>query len=223
LILGGPGRIVLPGLSVVADPIMYPFRHVPGIDPCRIYEVLDTSKAFKLSLAGIYELNMMGVTGIVIRYKDKSLANSLKEALDGLFETYLYQCNDSQETLDNADFVFVDPRIDIHRINDLKEYSRNIAEKYGFGHFELREGSIANLAVFNSRKPPLFFITRHGYPEVEYIYKAGSRVESLIRGENIIVDSEEHLLIVEKHLREAYDVAESIAARMVADRGPHHP
>ncbi len=219
LILGGPGRIILPGLSIVAEPIMYPFRYISLVDKCRLYETIDEASAFKIALAGIYELNRIGATRIVVKYPERSLANSLREALGGVFEPLTYSCQEKKDDLR----TIIDPRRDIHNLESVFEYSSEVSKTYNLGTTVLREGETANIAVFNARRPPLFFVTKHSSLDPDQIFKSGSSVESLLYGDNIIVDSEEHLLIVEKHLREAYDVAESLISRLVADRGLHHP
>ncbi|MEB3789666.1 MAG: hypothetical protein GSR72_07230 [Desulfurococcales archaeon] len=215
LVLGGPGRIIVPGLRVVADPLLYPFRHTEIYDsPCELYRQLSPNEAFKLSLPGIYTLHMLGATSIAIRYVSENLPYSLKNSLDADFDLYKVECGDSGSNKLESGDVIVDPLNNLQAIKDPLDYSRIISERLGKEPPTISKNSIANIAVFNARSPPLFTVVEYSSRlDPAKLYGRAGWVESLLYGENILVDSGEHIYIVEKHLREAYSIATNIASR----------
>ncbi|MCE4608865.1 MAG: hypothetical protein F7C36_00585 [Desulfurococcales archaeon] len=215
LVLGGPGRIVVPGLRVIADPLLYPFRYTELYDsPCKLYRQLSPSEAFKLSLPGIYTLHMLGATSVAVRYVSEDLPYSLKKSLDADFDLYRVECGDSGSDELESEEVIIDPLNDFQAIKDPLDYSRMVSKRLGKEPPMISKDSIANIAVFNARSPPLFTVVEYSSRlDPAKLYGRAGWVESLLYGENILVDSGEHIYIVEKHLREAYSIATNIASR----------
>ncbi|MEM4865019.1 MAG: hypothetical protein QXY09_00760, partial [Acidilobaceae archaeon] len=75
-------------------------------------------------------------------------------------------------------------------------------------------GRIAEIAVFDGSRPPLL-LAENDLDEdtIVNIYKLGLRVESLIVGDDVLIDTGDHLYITEKHFKEARDLGEKIKAK----------
>ncbi|MEM4426507.1 MAG: hypothetical protein QXV55_02835 [Acidilobaceae archaeon] len=79
---------------------------------------------------------------------------------------------------------------------------------------EIKPGRIAEIAVFDGSRPPLL-LAENDLDEdtIVNIYKLGLRVESLIVGDDVLIDTGDHLYITEKHFKEARDLGEKIKAK----------
>jgi len=218
LILGGPRRAIMPSLIGVFDPIGYPFRASRGIDRCRISR-LGGEELFKLSLPLVYEAHMAGYGDVILLAPNAELPITLSQRVGGGYGYVpLPECGvkvtaplegltvalDSIEPVKGQ--VMMSPARDTARLEDPYEASRGLAGSLGLEEPSIRVGSKARIAVYNLSKPPVFTVGRDVDPRI--IYGLAGQVESLLYGDTILVDTGEHLWIVERHLREAYRIAE---------------
>ncbi|MCS7107256.1 MAG: hypothetical protein NZ902_04030 [Acidilobaceae archaeon] len=74
----------------------------------------------------------------------------------------------------------------------------------------IKPGRIAEIAVFDASRPPAMLLDLADDRDIVKVYSSGARLESLIAGEDILVDTGEHLYITEKQFRETRNLAERL-------------
>lgn len=74
----------------------------------------------------------------------------------------------------------------------------------------IKQGRMAEIAVFDVSRPPAMLLDMGSEGEIRSIYSSGAKLESLISGEDVLVDTGEHLYIAEKQFREARSMAERL-------------
>lgn len=213
LMLGGEGRIVTPGLTLAADVATYPFRFLRPArsEKPKLYTILGEEASFYTSLPALYELHLHGVTTVIIEFIDASLPLKLKETIGGFYgllipcgnridrppaleAVYSYECNEAIPG-------FLEGAL-IYRPSQLKEpwsESNKLRKMLGLGEHGLKEGARAEISIFNSARPPGMLIDKADI-ELDTLYSLGLHVESLIVGDDVIVDRGEHLYITDAHL-----------------------
>lgn len=77
----------------------------------------------------------------------------------------------------------------------------------------IKQGRMAEIAVFDVSRPPAMLLDMAAEAEIKSIYASGAKLESLISGEDVLVDTGEHLYIAEKQFREARGLAEKLVKR----------
>ncbi len=87
LILGGEGRIIVPGLTMVLDAPAYPVRiYKPSLEwRSRFYSMITPSEALTLSLPAIYEAHFAGATTILVEFTSIELPISLESKIGGYY------------------------------------------------------------------------------------------------------------------------------------------
>lgn len=256
LILGGPGRIIVPGLSALASLAFYPFRLRKSSlrERVELYRSLDLRSAFILSLPALYDLHMSGVSTVVVEAVDPQLPLALSRDIGGLYGLALPACVESKAG-------YVEGLVAVTRLSgEGCEGESDIVEVDGVGYHrgsrvlgffsgyyyttasgntenpwleslelrralmlpspEIKPGRIAELVVYDGSKPPLMLAENDlDEDSITNIYKLGLRVESLIVGDDVLVDVGDHLYITEKHFKEARDLSDKLKARYATPRG----
>ncbi len=226
LVLGGEGRIVAPGLAVAADAAAYPIRLLrPGAEEkARFYRALGGEAALYSALPAVYELHLHGATTILIEFTEPSLPLRLAEAVGGRYGLVLPCGHDSvpekpaalagllRQPCDSRLPGFLESP-PVYRPSLLArpwEASIELRWLYGEADYGLREGARAEIAVFNASRPPGMLLDRIDI-DLDTLYSLGLTVESLVVGDEVIVDRGEHLYITDTHL----DRARSLALRLL--------
>ena len=237
LILGGEGRIVAPGLTAVASPISYPFRFLrPSLKRrVELLKRLSPSEAALLSLAGVYELHMSGVTTIVAEGISYEYISRLKELAGGRYGLAFPSCEGRppespewsvgslliadescegswdvrmrddiwESSFGSEALVLINrPSCSLSGMRGIVEKSNVIRRILGLSNLELRKRALAEVAIYNVRRPPAMFLDMAPKDYLKDVYSSGAKVETLVVGEEVLVDGGEHLYIVEKHFNE---------------------
>ncbi len=234
LVLGGEGRIIVPGLTMIIDAPAYPLRiYRPSLkDRSGMYNLLSPSEAMTLSLPAIYEAHISGATTVLVEYKSLDIVAGLETGIGGFYGLAYPACLgepprheaipivtvhgegcDGEGIVEvRGDWGFIgDDRVLalFHRPTysrlegDPLEESARLRKAIGLGDPQVKRNERAEIAVFNSSRPPGVFLDRAGEDVIRRIYSTGARIESLMAGESILVDQGEHLYIVEKQFSEA--------------------
>lgn len=249
LILGGPGRVVMPGLTALASVAAYPIRFQSPTMGARVkfYKEHDLKTLVLASLPAVYELHMSGVTTIIVEGLTPELPLELARMVGGFYGLAIPICSGVEPryvpglasliTLSGSE---CEGEADVREINGIgfkgssrllsvfngPSYviTRVISENPWFESLELRKtvslpppaikpGRVAEIAVYDVSRPPAMLLDMAGEREVLNIYVSGAKLETLIAGEDVLVDTGEHLYIVEKHFNEIRRVAEKIILR----------
>jgi len=256
LVLGGEGRIVVPGLTAVADAAAYVIRLLePGMpDRLRFYRALDDRTMAHASLAGVYELHMSGVTSILLEGLSYGFISEVRNIAGGKYglavptcsgtrpdtpewslgtlivsdeqcegESHIRLAAESRST-DGGEEVLalVSPvSYSIAGYKGAWRASENLRRIMGLDPQGIRAGLLAEIVVFDARRPPgmlLDIMEDSWYRILPSLYEYGLRVESVMIGDDIVVDGGEHLNIVEKHFSEIRRMAGSLLRKRVEGR-----
>ena len=225
LILGGEGRVVAPGLALAADVAVYPVRFLrPSPDRKReLYIGLGLDASFASSLPAVYELHVHGVTTIFVEYETPELAVKLHEAVGGSYGVAVNSCWGSSPPepvrgllgsivagpCGGPPMLESPPVYTPALLERPWDSSEEVRKAAGMGAGVIKEGARAELAVFDFSRPPGMLLDKHDL-DLNTLYKLGLKVESLIVGNEVLVDGGEHLYIVDKHFSEARRLAERI-------------
>ncbi len=238
LVVGGPGRIVAPGLAAYIDAPAYVIR---GLKPrlaerARFYSSVDLDSLRYASLPAVYEAHSAGVTTLVTEAPQPRLALDLSELAGGFYGAAIPACIaasasasiptvtvggegcDGGDAVVNGGEVVVGGRRVLALVSRLT-YSRLPPGPYGLS-MELRralgipggyieKGVRAELVVFNASRPPGMLADLYDL-ELDEVYAAGLAVESVIAGDEVLVDAGEHLRVTGAHFREVRRFAERI-------------
>ncbi len=231
LILGGHGRIIAPALTAIVDAPAYPWRlRLPRLaDRAGLYRSLSRQEASTASLPAVYEAHVHGISRIVVEYHDPWLASDLAGRVGGFYHTARPACLEGRGDLTvagegcegEADITYPAGDAGGHgRVLALVgrpvvrpqgpgvwEASENLRRLLGLQPGEIREGRIAEIAVYNTSRPPAMFLHQAPDEAIAGIHSLGLRVETLLAGEAILVDQGEHLYIAEKQFSEASRLA----------------
>jgi len=233
LLLGGPGRIIAPGLTAIIDAPAYPIRFLrPTLGSrVRLYHAMDDRTALTAALPAVYEAHLAGITRVVTEYTGPSLPYSLSNRVGGLYGLALPACT-SQGVPEALPSVAVsgegcegeaplqvvgdeayhggEPVLALLRRTsytrlpeDAYERSIRLRSLMGLPERVLEPGNPAELVVYNVARPPAMFLDYAGEEAIRKVYSSGARVESLVSGETVVVDQGDHLYIVERDFREA--------------------
>ncbi|MCE4603756.1 MAG: hypothetical protein F7B20_02175 [Aeropyrum sp.] len=225
ILVGGAGRIAAPGLAVAADTAAYIVRmlRVGVEDRLRLYSGLGLEASLLASLPAIYELHLHGVTSILVEFPSHQLPLELSERVGGLYGLAVpscwnrvldeppsrvigvvdYDCRSRPGWLLEQTPVYTPALLG-------KPWSNSISLRKRLGHEVLiKEGYTAEISIFDSSRPPGMLLHKHTL-DLDGLYSLGLRVETLISGEDIVVDGGEHLYIVDKHFKEAKNLASRV-------------
>ncbi len=249
LVLGGQGRIVAPGLTAMADIGAYIIRLLkPSMkDRLRFYKAMSSKDLARASLAGVYELHMNGVTSIIAEGVDFSYINELRELAGGRYGLAIPACLEegssppewslgmvrvagkdcrgehdiSEDDMGEDGVLALFSRVTytLEGIRNAWDASAKLRALLGLGEQSIRKGSLAEIVIFNVRRPPGMLLDMAGRSDPEFfkeIYSYGLRVETLLVGDEVLVDGGEHLNIVDKHFSDIRRLASRI---LVAKQG----
>lgn len=228
LVLGGEGRVIMPGLAVIADPLAYPIRiFKPSMDErSRYYNAMGREALIKAGLPGIYELHMSGVTNIVVEAPDREVIYNLSSTAGGLYYLAVPSCMGGSggkeggyiilggdtcgpgdiDVSDESYPILLDPLVyNAGLVGDVWVKNVRLRESLGMP-VGISKGEKAEIVVYDSSRPPGMipdFRALRDPQVVASLYGAGLKLESLIVGQDVLVDGGEHLMIVEKHFSEA--------------------
>ena len=228
LIIGGPGRVVVPGLTAVADVAAYGIRYSRPTIGRRVefYRRLSDDELFKLSLPGVYELHMMGVTTIFVESLSPRLPFDLARKVGGFYGAARPTCVEEfrvQPTLrglisigggecpagdvadgDRESLVLTGTGgYNIDGIADVLQASSKLRRLAGLPDPLIEPNSTAEIAVFDTSRPPAMFLYAAGEDLIRTVYTSRAYLETLIAGQDVLVEMGEHLRIGRKHLEEA--------------------
>ncbi len=244
LVLGGEGRIVAPGLTTIASPATYPFRFTkPSLkDRIDFHKTLSPSDLALLSLAGIYELHLSGITTVIVeglgyhfieRIRDMaggryglaypscagkppnapewSVGNVLladKTCEGGVWDVFI-EDEGKHITFNNEEVLALINNFsyNIYGIKNVIERSNALRRILGLGETSIKKNSVAEIVIFNVKKPPAMFLEKAPKDIMLNVYSSGARVESLMVDDEVIVDGGEHLFIVDKHFSDIRKIA----------------
>lgn len=241
LLLGGRGRIVAPGLAAYADVAAYPLRLLKPRLPerARFYSSFSLDDLVRVALPALYELHMSGVSTIVVE-GPKGLAVTLSESLGGFYEAAVPACTGEASELAVAgegcegnavfrvdgDVVTANGRrvlslvaresYSVHSLGlgaDAYMLSLKLREQASIPGGVIRPGERAEVVVYDATVPPALLTDLAGWYDYRRIYSIGARVESLVVGDDVIVDGGEHLRIVRKHFNDVRRLAEAILGK----------
>lgn len=235
LIIGGEGRVVVPGLTAIADVAAYPIRfRSHGIsERIKFYRGLSDHDLFTLSLPGIYELHMMGVTTAFVEALSPALPLELARRIGGFYGAARPSCAEEYrvqpilrgvitiggegcpggEVKDGDTHNLVLTNRDTYSLDgvgDVLEASQRLRRMAGLGDLIIEPGATAELAVYDTSRPPAMLLYSADEYEVRKIYTLHANLESLIAGADILVEMGEHLRIGRKHLTEALQTLRKI-------------
>ena len=249
LILGGPGRVIVPGLAALASVAAYPIRlKSPSMGGrVRFYADSDLKTLILSSLPAVYELHMSGVTTIIIEGLTPELPLELSRLVGGFYGLAVPVCSGVEpryvpglasaitiagpECEGEAEVVEVDGRgfkgssrllsvfggvsYTISKANSENPWAEGLELRRALSlpPPSIKPGRVAEIAVYDVSRPPAMLLDMAGEREILGIYTSGARLETLIAGEDVLVDTGEHLYIVEKHFNEVRRLAEKLAPR----------
>ena len=229
LVLGGPHRIVVPGLAVVADAAAYPIRYSrPSVrDRIKYYKNAPRRLRVYSALLGVYELHMKGATTVFIEEVEPDVVVDVASMAGGRYGVAFPACVEERKApfpvvrVSEADCVGEAsleagevPYLaglgvyDLARVGDrIWEANFRLREASGVSSGRIEAGEVAEIAVFDARMPPIALLDL--YPERAPLAPLmGARVESLIVGDEVLIDGGQHLNIGIKHISEARESAE---------------
>jgi len=243
LILGGPGRIIAPGLTAIIDAPAYHARFAgPSLrERVDLYKSLDEKTALLASLPAVYEAHLAGVTRIIVEYLSPSLPISLESRVGGLYGLAAPVCAakrlpetpasihiagegcegdapirvEGEEAYSDEGPVLALLRRTAYTLlpGDAYERSMRLRRLLGFTGGIIEKERVAEIAVYNVARPPAMFLDYAPDDLVRRIHASGARVESVISGDTVVVDQGDHLYIVERDFREARRVLSSLLER----------
>ena len=215
------------------------------------------AELLKFSIPAVYEAHLSGITTIILETCEPRLAAELADKAGGFYGVALPACVEEKPVPPNTvaslkiggegcqgefdleargDWGYVGGErvlalfnrksYILSGIEDAVELSNKLRSLMGLEPVGIRKGRRAELVVFDSSKPPAMLL-HIKQDEVPRIYSSGARVESLIVGDDVIVDTYEHLRVAEKQLSESRKALLKLRGGEekglgVADRGPHH-
>lgn len=243
LVLGGEGRIAAPGLAVYVDAPAYPIRGLrPNLaERVKFYERLDTESLALLSLPAVYEAHMAGVSTLVVEAPSKAVAVDLASRVGGYYLAAIPTCSEaSGEGMarvggdgcpeEGADLVLAGGEVKASRGRVLGAYSAlnyratwtsapgvyegslSLREALGIPGGKIEKGARAEIVVYDARRPPGMLADLYEL-SLDEVYRLGSPVESLIAGDEVLVDGGEHLRITTRHFNEVRRFASSLLSR----------
>lgn len=239
LMLGGKGRIIAPSLTAVADISTFLIRFFKLSMPKRIelYKMLTQKDLFILSLPSIYELNMQGITTIFAEAINPSHIIDLQRKLGGYFGIAVPSCVEdfsippnlsgkigisgrgcegngiNEDSKDYLAFLGKSS-YNISKIDDIYEKSENLRKLAGLPPNTIKENNKAEIVVYDTSKPPAMDYYKGSLELIKSIYNENAKIESLIAGDDILIDIGGHLRIGQKHLKDA----ESLVEKIINDR-----
>jgi len=236
LILGGPGRIVVPGLTALTDILAYPirFKATSMAERIKFYRSVPREHLVRMALPAIYEAHTSGITSIIIEGIDPATVLSIRDLVGGLYGLAKPSCSDTGITgeripglitlvrvsdescrgegvnigSDDILSLVSRPTYTLYGVKNTYARSSRLRELLGIEPQGIREGIIAEVVVYNVSRPPGMLLEYTDIDVIREIYSIGSRVESLIIGDQVLVDGHEHLYIVEKDFNEARKISE---------------
>ncbi|MEN2999281.1 MAG: hypothetical protein ABDH61_01720 [Acidilobaceae archaeon] len=244
LVLGGEGRIIVPGLAALASIAAYPIRlRKPSMgERTRFYKSSNLKTLITASLPAVYELHMGGVTVVIVEGLDVDLPLELSKAIGGFYGLAVPACSGAQPNYvpgvvavvkisgegceGEGEIREVGGRgvaksgpvlsffnsISFSPSSSSDPWEENVALRKALSlpPSAIKPGRIAEIAVFNASRPPAMLLDLASDEDIVKVYSSGARLESLVAGEDILVDTGEHLYIAEKQFREARNLAEKL-------------
>ena len=243
LVLGGEGRIAAPGLAAYVDAPAYPIRGLkPNLaERAKFYGRLDAESLALLSLPAVYEAHMAGVSTLVIEAPSKAVAIDLASRIGGYYLTAIPTCSGAagEGTVsvggdgcpeEGANLVLVGGEVKTGRSRVLGAYSAlnyraawtsvpriyegslSLREALGIPGGRIEKGARAEVVVYDARRPPGMLADLYEL-SLDEVYRLGAPVESLIVGDEVLVDGGEHLRITTRHFNEVRRFASSLLSR----------
>ncbi|MCX8195478.1 MAG: hypothetical protein N3F67_00105 [Acidilobaceae archaeon] len=244
LLLGGEGRIIVPGLSALASIAAYPmrFKKPTMAERVRFYKSSDLKTLITASLPAVYELHMSGVTLIVAEGIGVELPLELSRLVGGFYGLAVPACSGVRpnyvpgiaaivsiagegcegegeiKEIDGKGRSSAGPVLSFFNSVSYSagsspspwEESLALRKFLSLPPPAIKPGRVAEIAVFDASRPPAMLLDLASDEEIVKVYNSGARLESLIAGEDVLVDTGEHLYIAEKQFREARSLAEKL-------------
>ncbi|MFP3230279.1 MAG: hypothetical protein RXS19_03530 [Caldisphaera sp.] len=237
LVLGGKGRIIAPSLTAIADisTFLIRFFNLKMNKRIELYKMLSKKDLFTLSLPSIYELNMHGVTTIFAESIDVSYIIDLQDKLGGFFgiaapscvnnisvppslsgkiEVKGYGCDGNGISEDSNDYLTLLGKgsYSLSKIDNVYEKSEKIRAIAGLPPNIIKENNKAEIIVYDTSRPPAMNYYKGTLDYIKNIYNENAIIESLLAGEDVLIDIGGHLRIGQKHLKEAESLIEKIVS-----------
>jgi len=236
LILGGEGRVVAPSLTAIVDAPAYPWRfNVRGLGArVGLYRRLTQEEAFAASLPAVYEAHVHGVGRVVIEYSGAGLPGELAARVGGFYSLAYPAClgeapsspfgvvtvagegcggdatvaysGGSARAGDGEVLALVGRAVYRPSGEGVEDASNRLRRLLGLAPASIKEGSQAEIVVYNAARPPGMFLDRADDP-ARLAYESGLRAETLLLGDTVLVDQGEHLYIAEKQFSDARSLA----------------
>lgn len=225
MILGGPGRIVVPSLLAPLDLLGYAAK-TPRCEPllpqsCEDRGGVPAEEEFAASLPAVLEAHVLGIGRILALTPSLHALLLLADRVGGAYGQVVPEgCSGGSghpklEAVVPASRLPVKPTpcpLEWLRQDDPFAASEELARALGLEPPRVREGERAEVAVFSLHRPPLFGLSIGSPEDARLVYRFAPPAETLIVGEDVLVEVGEHLMIVEKHLRDAYRIITRIMA-----------
>jgi len=189
--------------------------------------LLSLAAIYELHLSGITTIIVEGLDyGYVTKIKEKAGGNyglafpscegsspNAPEWSIGTLRISDPSCSDSADIIKNENLwinsegsevlSLINKSIkDIYSNSNILEKSSNLRKVLGLGNISVKRKNSAEIVIYDVRKPPAMMLDLAPDREVLNIYSSGAKVESVVIGEDVLVDGGEHLYIVEKQFKE---------------------
>ncbi len=235
LVIGGEKRVIMPGLTAIASIASSPIRYYrPSMEErVRFYRLLSNEELFISSLPSVYELNMQGITTILGEAINPSFLVDLKEKVGGNYGVAIPSCVEGfkippalsgrvkisgegckGEGIDELSqgYIIFTRRVtySMSGLENPYEKSEALRKEAGLARNVIKEGVEAEIVVFDASRPPAMMVYKGGEDEVKALYSLAPKVESLVVGQELLVDIGEHLRIGGKQLKVAEELGERV-------------
>ena len=223
IIVGGRGRIVVPGLLAPLDLVGYALR-TPRCEPlipqsCGARARVDSRSEVTLSLPAVLEAHLRGITRILALTPMLETLISLQDKTGGSYGMILPSDCSGAPKHPRLEAV-VRLGVEVERAYPCPgefmagdspfQASLELAGRLGLRPPRIAKGDMASIVVFNLERPPLFGLEVSTPEDAGLVYRFGATAETVIHGQDILVDAGGHLMIVEKHLNEALKVRQGL-------------
>ncbi len=221
LVLGGRGRIIAPALVAATDITLYPVRlwQLSKREKLNYYKNIPANAQAIAAMPGVYELHMSGAGTIIVESSDPRVTSHLEDMYGGEYHMADVLCEDRgvfnvpEFCGGNVEGLYLreQPSYMLIGRSSVYEESVKLAKSLGLPIPAIREGAKARIAVFDTFNPPAMFLYER--PDLASRVYEYLSVESLLVGENVLVDINEHLSITDNDLSNTIDLLNLVKAR----------
>ncbi len=233
-----PGLVGL--IDALAYPIR--LRMPDMADRLSLYTSTSSKELALAALPAVYEAHMNGITTLIIEGVDQRVLDIIEETVGGRYYLAMPACHNKESSTPRVKALVAGTRClgDAHiyerngwgysngsrvlalftrasysltNLGNVYAMSHRLAEVLGLEPPVLRKGRLAEIVVYNTIKPPAMMLYTGDASLLINVYSSGARVESLVIGNDVLVDIGEHLYISDKQLEDSRKVIERLTSR----------